>query len=84
MLGHPYLRLNTAVDITIRHEFAMRVRRLRLARNLTQEQLAARAGLAKNFVAMIERRLRSVTLVTAVRISQALDVRLASLIPEGY
>ena len=54
--------------------FGARVRELRLARGLTQEQLAERAHLHRTYVASIETGQRNVALVNVVYLSRALDV----------
>jgi transcriptional regulator with XRE-family HTH domain len=50
------------------------VRRLRLARGLTQEQLAFEAKIDLTYVGGIERGVRNPSLMVMVRIAKALDV----------
>lgn len=54
-------------------EFGQRVRRRRLERGLTQEQLAAKAGLHWTFVGQVERGRRNITLHNILKLAAALD-----------
>ena len=58
-----------------RTSFGSRVRELRLARQLSQEELAERAGLHRNYVGGVERGERNIALVNIHRIAEALGVR---------
>jgi transcriptional regulator with XRE-family HTH domain len=49
-----------------------RIRSLRQQRELTQEELAARAGLTKGFISQIERDLTSISLDSLIQILEAL------------
>jgi transcriptional regulator with XRE-family HTH domain len=55
------------------------VRRARAARGLSQEQLAERAGIHRNYVGLIERGERNVTLGVVVEVAEALGITLAQL-----
>jgi transcriptional regulator with XRE-family HTH domain len=57
-----------------RTRFGERVRKLRLERGLTQEALAARAGLHSTYVGGIERGERNVGLENILKIARALNV----------
>jgi transcriptional regulator with XRE-family HTH domain len=57
-----------------------RLRQLRHARRLTQEQLAERAGLSYKFVGEVERGLGNPTLTTLAALSEALGVGLVDLL----
>ena len=59
-----------------------RVRSLRQERGLTQEQLAAIAGMHFSAIGHIERASRSSTLETVVKLSRALKVQPSQLLPE--
>jgi transcriptional regulator with XRE-family HTH domain len=56
------------------------IRRHRLLRNLSQEQLAERAGLHRNYVGFLERGERNASLTTLFAISRALDMSLPALL----
>lgn len=56
------------------------IKQIRLAQNISQEELAFRINSARNFVGCIERAEKSPTIVTLSRISQALNVKLAELV----
>jgi transcriptional regulator with XRE-family HTH domain len=50
-----------------------RIKMLRQAKNLTQEELAGRAGLTKGFISQIERNLTSLSVESLIGILDALD-----------
>lgn len=58
------------------------VRRLRLERGLTQEQLAFEAQIDLTYLGGIERCRRNPSLMVLARIAQSLDVRPADLVTE--
>lgn len=60
--------------------FATHVRKNRNERGWSQEELGERAGLARNYIGMIERCETSVTLDTLSAIAGAFDVEPESLI----
>ena len=53
---------------------ARNVRRIRLERGLSQEELADLVGISRNYVGMIERRENSPTVVMIERLAKALKV----------
>lgn len=57
-----------------------RVRTLRLAKGMSQEDLAARAGLHRTYVGGVERGERNVSLINLARIATALEVTLSALV----
>jgi transcriptional regulator with XRE-family HTH domain len=63
-------------------EFGRRVRGERLARGISQEQLADLAGLHRTYVGSVERGERNVSLLNIVSIARALDVAPATLMPD--
>lgn len=65
---------------TISSRFGEEVRRLRMKRGLSQEALAASAGLDRTFISMVERGVRRPTLDSAKRIADALNVSLVEVI----
>lgn len=64
----------------LRGHVGARLRQLRLARRLTQEQLAERAGLSDKFLGELERGRGNPTLTTLAALSDALGVRLVDLL----
>jgi transcriptional regulator with XRE-family HTH domain len=50
-----------------------RIKMLRQAKNLTQEELASRAGLTKGFISQVERNLTSLSVESLIGILDALD-----------
>lgn len=60
--------------------FGSRLRELRLARGLSQEALAAAAGLDRTYVSSCERGRRNVSLVNLHRLAGALDVEPADML----
>lgn len=58
----------------IQQRFGARVRELRLARGLSQEQLALDAKMDRTYVNSVEHGRRNVSLVNIVRLAQSLKV----------
>src|SRR3954452_1627478 len=73
---------NASGDFTAR--FGRRLRQIRIACGLSQEDLAHRAGLHRTHISLIERNRRSVRLETLERLAAALRVEPAALIPVGH
>lgn len=69
----------TRGDFTAR--FGEKLRQVRNARGLSQEELAHAAGLHRTHISLIERNRRSVRLETLERLARALRVEPASLLP---
>ena len=63
--------------------FSANLRRYRLARNLSQEALAALAGVDRTYVSSCERGLRNVTISTLAELGRALGVSPSMLLEEG-
>lgn len=66
-----------------RRLLARNLRRLRLERKLTQDELAAEAGVRQALISELESGKIDVRLDTLQRIASALDARLAELLEEG-
>ena len=60
--------------MTLRENFATNLRRLRHASGLSQEELAHRAGINRNYVGLLERAANSPTLDTIERLAEELAV----------
>ena len=61
------------------HSFGQAVRELRVARGLTQEELADDAGLDRSYIGGVERGERNPSLSVIEKIAEGLDVTLAEL-----
>ena len=58
------------------------ISRHRIAKALSQEQLAELAGIHRTYISQIERGLKSPTLEVLIRIATALDLRTSRLLSE--
>ncbi len=67
---------------TARTTFGLRVRELRLARGISQEKLAERAGLHRTYVSSLERGQRNVGLDNVHALARALGVDASDLFRE--
>ena len=72
------------VPLGIKVRFGRRLRELRLARGVSQEALAAKAGLHRTYVSSAERGERNVSLVNIERFARALDVDLCDLFGDSH
>ncbi len=61
-------------DILIK--FGQRVRDERVKLGLSQEELAARAGLHRTYIGMIERAEKNITLENVEKIAKSLDIKI--------
>jgi transcriptional regulator with XRE-family HTH domain len=66
--------------MTLRRTLARNLKRIRRERGLTQEELADRAGLNRNYVGMIEREENAATVDTLEALAEALQVDVSRLI----
>jgi transcriptional regulator with XRE-family HTH domain len=66
-------------DVLVR--FGKRLREVREKKGLSQEQLAAQAGLHRTYVSSVERGQRNISLVNIEKLAVALGVTLAHLMP---
>lgn len=65
----------------IRSKFGNHLKKLRLERKLTQEELADRAGVHSTYIGQIERGIRNPSLVNLHRLAKALRVNGGKLLP---
>lgn len=61
-----------------------RIKMLRQAKSLTQEELAIRAGLTKGFISQVERNLTSISVESLISILDALDEKPSSFFDETF
>ena len=64
---------------SLRVQFGKRLRRLRVARDMTQEQFAEAASVSVDFLSLVERGINSPSFETLERFAKALKVRVAEL-----
>lgn len=57
-------------------KFGKKVREERLKQNLSQEELASRAGVHRTYIGMIERAEKNITLENIKKISKALNLQI--------
>lgn len=63
--------------------FGENVRKYRRVLDISQEELAYRAGLHRTYIGMIERAEKNITLVNMEKIANALEVNIEDLIKES-
>ena len=66
------------MDITQR--IAVNIRKYRLAKNMSQEILAGLCGLHPNYISLVERCQRKITVYALEKIAKALSVNLMDLL----
>ena len=67
---------------SINVKFGERIREERLKRNLSQEELAARAGVHRTYIGMIERAEKNITLGNIEKLAKALGVPIEELVKQ--
>ena len=65
--------------IDINYEFGKRIKYLRTLKKVSQEELAFRCNLNKNYLGDVERGKRNPTLMVIEKIASGLDISLAEL-----
>lgn len=65
---------------TILKKLGANIRKARLEKNLSQEELALRIDSARNFIGCIERGEKASTVITLCRIAKVLDLDIADLV----
>lgn len=66
----------------VRVRFGERLRELRRARRMSQEELAFRSGLTQTYLSQVEKGQRNISLVNIEKLAKALGVSLRVLMPE--
>ena len=61
-------------------KFGQKVRSERLKQNLSQEALAAKAGVHRTYIGMIERAEKNITLLNIEKVSKALNISISKLL----
>lgn len=61
-------------------KFGERVREIRKAKRLSQEELAHKANLHRTYIGMIERGEKNITLLNIEKIAQALEIEIEDLL----
>jgi transcriptional regulator with XRE-family HTH domain len=67
-------------QITARGTFAVNLKRTRMARGFSQEELAAKAGLHRNYVGSVERNEKNISIDAMERLARALGTNVVSLL----
>ena len=67
---------------TLLEKFGKKVREERLKQNLSQEQLAVKAGVHRTYIGMIERAEKNITLLNIKKLSKALSMSISKLLEE--
>jgi transcriptional regulator with XRE-family HTH domain len=67
-------------QITVRARFAVNLRSARLARGFSQEELAARAGLHRNYIGSVERNEKNISIDSMERLAIVLGVDVVDLL----
>ena len=69
-----------STKITARERFAVNLRKARLAGGFSQEELAAKAGLHRNYVGSVERNEKNISLDVMERLARALKLDVLDLL----
>lgn len=76
------MRDDAAWGAAVRAAFGRRLREVRLAAEISQEEMAHRSGLDRSYVGQVERGERNLTLENIYRLAEGLGVPTASLVVE--
>jgi transcriptional regulator with XRE-family HTH domain len=68
--------------MSIRKEFGLKIRELRLEKNISQEKLAEKSQLHRTYISSIESGRRNISLLNIFRLAQALDCEIADFFPK--
>lgn len=67
------------MKVSIEQRFGLRIRELRMMQKISQEELAWRCQLSKNYVSDVERGRRNVSLKAIEKFAKGLDVQIEDL-----
>jgi transcriptional regulator with XRE-family HTH domain len=73
----------TSSDVEVLRRFGEHLRQYRIARNLTQEELAAKAGFSRSYYNEIETGKRNISLLNLKKLADCLDTSLSDLLNMG-
>ena len=62
--------------------FGQNLRKIRIEKNISQEELAFRSGLHRTYVSSVERGERNISLENIEKLAHALEIPMEDLIPE--
>lgn len=71
-------------DPDINFDFGLALKKLRLEKNLSQEELALQSDLDRTYVSMLERNLKTPTLVTISKLARSLDITPLQLVAHSF
>lgn len=66
-------------SMSIPKKFGIRIRELRSARGITQEDLADLSGLSRQYIGDVERGVRNISLINIEKIANAFKITLSEL-----
>lgn len=70
------------VPMDIQQKLALNLRRIRVAKNISQDELALRAGVERAYVGHIERGAKNPTIKTVEKLSEALECAASELLAD--
>lgn len=69
-------------DQEIKKKFGQNLKKLRTAKNLSQEELAFQVGLHRTYIGSVERGERNISLINIVKIAKTLQIPISQLFEE--